>query len=105
MLKFMKNDHFLVILAVWVLPPQVFGTVKECLMLELHKTKRVSHVVACPVVFREGEMPKNPDKISIKMKFCTVTLEHVRNEQKKASSTGPWEHPKFIMADMRPKPT
>ena len=29
-------------------------------------------------------MPKTPDKISIKMKFCAVTLEHVRNEQKKS---------------------
>ena len=28
-------------------------------------------------------MPKIPDKISIKIKFCTVTLEHVRDEQKK----------------------
>ena len=50
-------------------------------------------------------MPKTPNKISIKMKFCTVTLEHARNEQKKAPSTGPWEHPKFVMADMRPKST
>ena len=57
------------------------------------------------LLIREGEMPKTPDKISIKMKFCTVTLEHVRNEQKKVPSIGPWEHPKFIMADMRPKST
>ena len=38
--------------------------------------------------YREGEMPKTPDKISIKMKFGTVTLEHVRSEQKKAPSLG-----------------
>ena len=50
-------------------------------------------------------MPKTPHKISIEIKFCTVTLEHVRNEQKKALSIGSWEHPKFIMADMRPKST
>ena len=50
-------------------------------------------------------MPKTPDKISIKMTFCTVTLEHVRNEQKKGPSIGLWEHPKLIMADMRPKST
>ena len=53
--------------------------------------------------YREGEMPKTPDKISIKMKFGTVTLEHVRSEQKK--SPKPWEHPKFIMVDTRPKST
>ena len=28
-------------------------------------------------------MPKTLVKISIKMKFCTVILEHVRNEHKK----------------------
>ena len=27
-------------------------------------------------------MSKTPDKISIKMKFCTVAHEHVMNEQK-----------------------
>ena len=31
--------------------PQVFGQVKQWLMLELHETIRVSHVVLCPIVF------------------------------------------------------
>ena len=31
--------------------PQVFGQVKEYLMIELHKIIRFSHVVACPIVF------------------------------------------------------
>ena len=34
--------------------------------------------------WEEGEMPKTLAKISIKMKFCTVILEHVRNEHKKS---------------------
>ena len=31
--------------------PQVFGQVKEYLMIELHKIIRFSHVVASPIVF------------------------------------------------------
>ena len=31
--------------------PQIFGQVKEWLMIELHKIIRMSHVVACPIVF------------------------------------------------------
>ena len=50
MLKVMKNDHFLVLLAIWVLSHKIFGQFKEWLMLELHKTIRVSHVVPCPIV-------------------------------------------------------
>ena len=50
MLKVMKNDHFLVLLAIWVLSPKIFGQFKEWLMLELHKSIRVSHVVPCPIV-------------------------------------------------------
>ena len=33
------------------LSPQVFGEFNEWLMLDLHKTIRVSHVVAIPIVF------------------------------------------------------
>ena len=47
----MKNDHFLVFLAVLVLFPQVCGQVKEQLLLELHEMIRVSHAVACPMGF------------------------------------------------------
>ena len=50
MLKFMKNDHFLVLLAIWVLFPKILGQFKEWLMLGLHKTIRVSHEVPCPIV-------------------------------------------------------
>ena len=41
--QIMKKDHFLVFLAFWVL--------KEWLMLELHKVRRVAHAVSCPIVF------------------------------------------------------
>ena len=50
MLKVMKNDHFLVLLSVWVLSPKFLCRLKW-LMLELHKIIRESHVVACPIVF------------------------------------------------------
>ena len=49
MLQIMKYDHFLVFLAVWVFF-KAFGQLKEWLMLELHKTITVSHVVPCPIV-------------------------------------------------------
>ena len=48
--KVMKNDHFLVLLSVWVLSPKFLCRLKW-LMLELHKIIRGSHVVACPIVF------------------------------------------------------
>ena len=50
-LKVMKNDHFFSIFSHLGSFPQVFGEVKEWLMLELHKIIRVSHEVACPIVF------------------------------------------------------
>ena len=43
-LKLMKNYHILVFLVVWVLFPKFFK-------LELHKIKRMSHVVAFPFAF------------------------------------------------------
>ena len=49
-LKPMKNDHLLVFSAVWVLFLQVFGQVKEWLMLELHKIIRMSQVVLWSIV-------------------------------------------------------
>ena len=50
MLELMKNDQFLVFLAVWVLFPKFLGRLRSGL-LELHKIIRLSHVVTCPVVF------------------------------------------------------
>ena len=47
-LQIVKNDHFLVFLIVFFL--KFFGQFNEWLMLELHKTIRVSHIVACPIV-------------------------------------------------------
>ena len=41
----MKNDHFLVFLAIWVLFPNIFGQVKEWFMIELHNIKRLLHLV------------------------------------------------------------
>ena len=35
----------------WVLFPKIFGQVKARLILGLHKIIRVSHVVACSIVF------------------------------------------------------
>ena len=49
-LKPMKNYHLLVFSAVWVLFLQVFGQVKEWLMLELHKIIRMSQVVLWSIV-------------------------------------------------------
>ena len=45
MLKLMKNDHFLVFLAVWVFFPKGFRQVKGWIKLKLHEMVRVSHVV------------------------------------------------------------
>ena len=50
-LKVMKNNHFLVFLAVWGFFPQVFGQIKVWLMLELHEMIRLLHAVACSIVF------------------------------------------------------
>ena len=50
-LKVMKNDPFLVFLAVRVIFPQVFGQVKKWLLLELHGMVRVLLAVACPMDF------------------------------------------------------
>ena len=49
-LKPMKNDHLLVFSAIWVLFLQVFGQVKEWLILELHKIIRMSHLVIWSIV-------------------------------------------------------
>ena len=48
-LRFIKNAHFLIFLGVWVL--FLFGQVKEWLILELHEMIKVSHILACPIVF------------------------------------------------------
>ena len=48
-LRLIKNVHFLIFLAVWVL--FLFGQVKELLTLELHEMIKVSHILACPIVF------------------------------------------------------
>ena len=48
-LRLIKNAHFLIFLAVWVL--FLFGKVKEWLMLELHEMIKVSHILACTIVF------------------------------------------------------
>ena len=48
--KIMKNDHFLVLLAVWVLFPYVFGQVNKWSMLKLHEMIRVLQVVAFPII-------------------------------------------------------
>ena len=45
MFKVIKNDHFLVFLAAWVLFPKIFGQVKEWFMTELHNIKRLLHLV------------------------------------------------------------
>ena len=48
-IRLIKNAHFLIFLAVWVL--FLFEQVKEWLILELHETIKVSHILACPIVF------------------------------------------------------
>ena len=50
-LKVMKNDPFLVFLAVRMIFPQVFGQVKKWLLLELHGMVRVLLAVACTMDF------------------------------------------------------
>ena len=50
-LKVMKNDPFLVFLAVRVIFLQVFGQVKKWLLLELHGMVRVLLAVACTMDF------------------------------------------------------
>ena len=50
MLKLLKDDHFLVFLEVLVIFGQVFGQVKECLMLKLYNIIRVPHLIPCPTV-------------------------------------------------------
>ena len=53
-LKFMKNN-FLVLLAIWVLFPLVFGKVKECLKVEFYEMIRGLHGVGCPIaLFNES---------------------------------------------------
>ena len=47
----MKNDLFFSIFGCFGPFPQVFGQVKEQLLLELHEMIRVSHAVACPMGF------------------------------------------------------
>ena len=47
----MKNDHSLVLLAVWVFSPRVFGQVNQWLLLKLHEIIRVLHVVASLIIF------------------------------------------------------
>ena len=42
---------FFVFLVVWILFPKFLGRLKEWLMLELHKIIRLTHRVACPIVF------------------------------------------------------
>ena len=49
--KVVKNDNFLVFLAVWVLFSKFFGQVTEWLILELRENIRVLHVVASPMDF------------------------------------------------------
>ena len=52
LLKPTKNEHFQVFLAVWVLLPKFLGRLRSDLcMLKLPKVIRVSHAVACPIVF------------------------------------------------------
>ena len=48
--RVMKNNHLLIILAVWVIS-HAFGQVREWLILELHGMIRVVHAVACPMDF------------------------------------------------------
>ena len=52
MLKFMKNDQFLVFLAVWVLFPMFMGRLMYgWSIIKLHEMIKVLHVVACPIIF------------------------------------------------------
>ena len=51
MFKVMKDDYFLIYLAIWVLFLQFFEQAKDCLRLELHQMARVPHAVACPMNF------------------------------------------------------
>ena len=46
-----KNDQSQVFLAVWVIFPKFFGQVKGWLSKEMHKMVKVSHVVACKLLF------------------------------------------------------
>ena len=46
----MKNDHFLVFLAVQVHFPKFLEKVKEWFMLKLHEMTRLLHIVVCPIV-------------------------------------------------------
>ena len=48
--KVMKNDCFLVFLAVWVLFPKFLGRCRSSLN-QLHETITLSHIVAFPIVF------------------------------------------------------
>ena len=50
-LKVMNNDHFLVLLAIWVFFSEVFGQVNGWPILKLREMIRVLHVVACPILF------------------------------------------------------
>ena len=50
-LKPMKNDHCLIFFSCLSSLHHVFGQVKGWLILELHKIKYLSHVVACPVIY------------------------------------------------------
>ena len=51
MLKLMKKAQILVFVAVLVFFPQVFGQVKEWIILKLYEMIRVQHIFACPVFF------------------------------------------------------
>ena len=46
----MKNDHFLVFLAVQVHFPKFLEKVKEWFMLKLHEMTRLLHIVVCSIV-------------------------------------------------------
>ena len=51
-LRFMKNDQFLVFLAVWVLFPMFMGRLMYgWSIIKLHEMIKVLHVVACPIIF------------------------------------------------------
>ena len=59
-LKIIKSDHFFSIFNCLGPFLQVFGQVKEWLMLKFHKIRRVSHLFAYPIVLllfyeREGQ--------------------------------------------------
>ena len=51
MFRGMRNDHFLVFFSSLGPFSQVFGQVKESLILELHEMVRMSHAVACAMDF------------------------------------------------------